>query len=413
DAAARGVRVRLLVDDMTLDDKDALFERLDAHANIEVRRFNPFRTSRPSLPSKVAQFLVEGPRLNRRMHNKSFIVDNRAAVIGGRNIGNEYFGAGTEVPFKDLDVIAIGHAVGDISAQFDLYWNSASAYPAALIVPAGEADVPAMRARFKDARDDPVSVTYLRAVADTPLVQDLLERRLPFEWADAVVVRDDPSKTLDSAPERGSLALAQMLDVAGPPVASFDLISPYFVPGEKGTQALEQLARRGVRVRVLTNSLAGTDVAVVHSGYAKRRCALARAGVTLYELKPSVADLAGNKRKAASDSSAARLHAKTFALDRDRVFVGSFNFDLRSALLNTELGLIIHSPPLAERLSRTFDGLVVENSYEVRPVAGEPCIEWVERTAGTETVYATEPHTSGWSRFWLSVFMALPIDWML
>jgi putative cardiolipin synthase len=230
------------------------------------------------------------------------------------------------------------------------------------------------------------------------------------------VVRDDPAKTLDPTPERGMLALAQVFDATGPPARSFDLISPYFVPGEKGTAAIASVARRGVRVRVLTNSLAGTDVAVVHSGYAKRRCELARAGVQLYELKPTIATASLKGAHVAGSpagSSRASLHAKTFALDEDRIFVGSFNFDPRSALLNTEMGLVIHSPTLARRLAATFDGAIVQNAYAVRARGDGECIEWVETTAGGEKVLETEPDTSALRRFWLALLMALPIDWLL
>jgi putative cardiolipin synthase len=410
DAAVRGVRVRLLIDDQNTKGLDDLLADLAATPNLELRLYNPFVQRR----GRFVGYLYDFSRLNRRMHNKSFIVDDRVAVVGGRNIGNEYFGAGDEVPFKDLDVIAIGKAQGAVSDQFDLYWNSASAYPSSrVLAPARDPDAAALDARFAAARADPVSTKYLEAVRDTPLVSDLVAQRLALEWVDAVVVRDDPAKTLAPDPGRDMLALAQIFDVTGPPRTSFDLISPYFVPAEKGTQALADLVHRGVRVRVLTNSLGATDVAVVHSGYAKRRCELARAGVQLYEMKPQVQDAETRRHKASTDSSAASLHAKTFALDDQQIFIGSFNFDPRSALLNTELGLVLKSPVLAGRLDETFRDVVPPNAYEVRARSDGACIEWIERTSAGEVRYEDEPHTGALKRAWLEFLTWLPIDWML
>jgi len=401
--------VRFLLYDQSTRGMDGLLSALSAVPNVEVRLYNPFANR----AVRSLGYLGDFDRLNRRMHNKAFIVDNQAAIVGGRNIGNEYFGAGGEVPFMDLDVVALGRAVPEISAQFDLYWNSASAYPIASVVapPATPED---LDARFAAVRADPVSIRYLDAVRDTPLVADLLARSLPLEWVDAVVVRDDPAKTLDPSPERGMLALAQIFDVTGPPQHSFDLISPYFVPGTRGTSVLADIARRGVEVRVLTNSYASNDVAIVHSGYAKRRCALAGAGIRLYELKPEkAAPPPRDDAEHASGSSKASLHAKTFSVDREYVFVGSFNFDLRSGLLNTELGLVLHSPALAQRLAKTLDDFLSAGAYEVRHAAGEGCVEWVEHTAAGEVRMEDEPNTSAWNRFWLDIFMTLPIDWML
>ena len=408
DAALRGVRVRLLVDDQNTQGLDDLLAALDATPNLELRLYNPFALRR----GRVFGYAYDFSRLNRRMHNKSFTVDGRVTVVGGRNIGNEYFGAGTEVPFKDLDVIAVGAAVRGVSDEFDLYWNSASAYPAARVLfptrpaPAAQA---LLEQRFAEARDAPASAKYLEAVRDTPLVHDLVERRMPFEWVDAVVVRDDPAKTLAPDPSRDMLALAQVFDVTGPPKRTFDLISPYFVPGAKGAELIEAVARRGVRVRVLTNSFGATDVAVVHSGYVKRRCGLARAGVQLYELKPTVQERA----KVRSDSSAASLHAKTFAVDRERIFVGSFNFDLRSALLNTEMGLVLKSEVLAGRLAAAFDDVIAANSYQVRAHEGGDCVEWIEPTASGPVTHEDEPGTNAIKRAWLGFLSLLPIDWML
>ncbi len=409
DAAKRGVRVRLLIDDQNTAGEDDILAALGTRPNFEVRIYNPFaqRTGR------VMNYLYDFERVNRRMHNKSFTVDNQVTIVGGRNIGNEYFGAGEEVPFKDLDVIAMGPAVRAVSREFDTYWNSASAYPAPAVVGAPPPQPEAfIEGRLAAARSDPESRAYVEAVRGTPLVAALLEQRLDVDWAEADLVSDDPAKTLDTTARRDVLMLSELLAGGARPHASFDVISPYFVPREKGTEVMEALVRDGVRVRVLTNSLAGTDVGVVHSGYSKWRCRLARSGVKLYELKPTVEDEETRERHK-TGSSAARLHAKTFQADDRVVFAGSFNFDPRSALLNTEMGLVIHSPDLAHRLSRTFDDEVFHNAYEVRVRDGDSCVEWIEHTAAGDVVYDTEPHTGWLRRTWVDFLTLLPIDWLL
>jgi len=409
-AARRGVRVRLLLDDQNTAGIEALLAPLTAQPNLELRLYNPFATRGGG---RMLGFVTEFGRLNRRMHNKSFIADNQVAVMGGRNVGNEYFGAGEEIPFRDLDVVAIGAAVRDVSAQFDLFWNSASAYPAERLVGAAdEASREALARRLAGALADPVSRSYLDAVRATALVADIVARRVAWEWADARLVNDDPAKTLDPEAGKEVLLLGQLMDGTQRPKASLDMISPYFVPGERGTEFLEGLAASGVRIRVLTNSLASSEAAVVHSGYAKRRCRLARAGVRLYEFRPE-GGAADKERHDAAGSSSARLHAKTFAADGKRIFVGSFNFDPRSALLNTEMGLVIASPLLAGRLAALFEREVPALAYEVRARPEGDCVEWIERTGGGEVRHDTEPG-AGWAkRAWLGFLSILPLDWML
>jgi putative cardiolipin synthase len=408
-AAERGVRVRLLLDDINTAGLDETIAVLDAHPNIEVRLYNPIVLRH----ARGLNFITDFARLNRRMHNKSFTVDNQVAIVGGRNIANEYLGAGDEIAFADLDVIAIGPVVRDVSKAFDLYWNSASAYPAGGIVaaPAAEASE-RLKARFAEARADPDSRIYLDAVRDTPLLRQLLASEVPFEWTTAVVVRDEPAKTLDTTGRTDLLLLTALLATMGSVESSFDLISPYFVPGDQGTAALVALARRGVKVRVLTNSLSATDVGAVHAGYAKRRVELLGAGVTLYELKRTAAkdDPAAKRRFGISSTSS--LHAKTFAADGKRIFVGSFNFDQRSALLNTEMGLVIDSPVLARRLGAEFDTTIPQLAYEVRLTSGGR-LEWIDRVGSVTTRYETEPQTSGTQRAWVEFLSVLPIEWLL
>ena len=409
-AAQRGVRVRLLLDDNNTKGLDPTIAALDAHPNLEVRLYNPV-TNRDA---RALNFLTDFARVNRRMHNKSFTVDNRLSVVGGRNVGNEYFGAGGGVVFADLDVLVVGAAVPEISKEFDTYWNSPSAYPAAGFVGAPAPDgTAALAARFAATRADPEAVTYLEAVRATPIVRDIVDRNVAFEWTTARLVYDDPAKTLDTTGRTDVLLFPELVRTIGRPETSLDLVSPYFVPGDGGTEALVAAARRGVKVRILTNSLASSDVSAVHAGYAKRRHDLLRAGVQLYELKPTAQREARGTSGGFGSSASSGLHAKTFAVDRSRIFVGSFNFDQRSALLNTEMGLVIDSPRLALRLAEFFDTGVPAVAYEVRLKPDGRSLEWIERTAEGEVRFDTEPGTSFFKRSGVGMMSILPIEWLL
>jgi len=410
-AAGRGVRVRLLLDDGGTTGIDATLAALDAHPNIEVRLYNPF----PHRGSRALGYLSDFARLNKRMHNKSFTADNQVSVVGGRNIANEYFGAGSGIGFADLDVLVVGPVVQQVSTEFDLYWNSASAYAAAEFVgmPASDA-VPRLQASFAATHADPLSVGYLQAVRETSLLADLQNQRLAFEWTTAQVLYDAPAKTLDRSQRTDVLLFPALMQRLGKPEKSFDIVSPYFVPGDEGTVLLAELARRGVQVRVLTNSLASSDESVVHAGYMKRRRDLLLAGVRLYELKPTANQEALHLKGRFGAGKVSGLHAKTYAVDGERIFVGSFNFDLRSARLNTEMGVVIDSPVFARQLSAVFDEDLSQVAYEVRLAPQGDGLVWIEQTAsGEEKRYDIDPET-GWSkRFGVGFLSALPIDWLL
>src|SRR6266850_1170698 len=373
-AAERGVRVRLLLDDNNTRGMDQALAALDAHPNIEVRLFNPYA----SRGFRLGELVTDFSRLNRRMHNKSFTADNQATIVGGRNVGDEYFGAESAVEFSDLDVLAVGAVVPEVSASFDAYWNSRSAYPVAALIPAAAPQAAELvRAAWAKLNESAQAARY---------------------------VSDDPSKIVNP-PERSDLHLLPRLVAAlGAPDAELDLVSPYFVPTADGTAALRALAGRGVKVRVLTNSLAATDVAPVHAGYAKYRERLLRGGVRLYELKPT-ARPERDDRPGGSDAS---LHAKTFAIDRSRIFVGSFNFDPRSARLNTEMGVVVESPRLAARLSSALDRGLPRDAYEVR-LAPNGSLEWVDG----DSRYGSEPGAGFFKRLWIGFLSVLPIEWLL
>jgi putative cardiolipin synthase len=410
-AAERGVRVRLLLDDSTTSGLDPTLAALDAHPNIELRLYNPF----PYRGSRALGYMSEFGRLNRRMHNKSFTADNQVTVVGGRNIANEYFGAGGGIGFADIDVLAVGPVVHEVSKEFDIYWNSASAYPAAPFVGTpGPDGTAALQARFAATHTDAVAVDYLKAVRQAALVDELLERRLALEWTTTQVMYDDPAKTLDTAERTDVLLLPELMKRLGRPTKSFEIVSPYFVPGDEGTAMLSELARHGVKVRILTNSLASSDESVVHAGYMKRRRDLLLAGVELYELKPSANEQSLQVQGRFGAGKVAGLHAKSYAVDRARIFVGSFNFDQRSARLNTEMGLVIDSPLLAQQLSSLFDAEMPEIAYEVRLAPQGDGLVWIERTAsGEEKRYDTDPETDAFLRWRVGFMSVLPIDWLL
>jgi putative cardiolipin synthase len=406
-AAQRGVRVRLLLDDInTTDSIDRILAMLMHQPNIELRLYNPFA----SRGSKISGFMTDFSRLNRRMHNKSFTVDNVVTVVGGRNIADEYYEAAQEEGMVDLDVIAIGAAVPAVSAQFDLYWNSASAYPATSIlsgVTAASAKDVEQRAQAVQA--SPEAAEFAAAIRNTQEVKDLLEGKLNLEWASAHLINDDPAKTLDPKSD-DALLLPHLLAAFGNPSSSLDLVSPYFVPGDKGTETLASLAQRGVAVRILTNSLAATDVSSVHSGYAKHREPLLKAGVQIYELKPDdTRDTKSAKQIGASGAKSA-LHAKTFAADGRVAFVGSFNLDPRSARLNTEMGLVIDSPVLAARIDTALQKVFPDVAYRLT-LNQKGDIQWEDGATGK--TYTADPKTSWFRRMMVHIQSWLPIESML
>jgi putative cardiolipin synthase len=418
-AARRGVRVRLLLDDNGTHGLDDAIATLDGHANIEVRLFNPFVNRKMRFLGYVTDF----NRLNRRMHNKSFTADNHATIVGGRNVGDEYFGAGEGMVFADLDVLAFGRVVADVSDAFDQYWNSDSAYPAELIVGKAAPDgVEKLQAKFAVVRAAPEAVEYLEALVHTRLAEQLRADELPLDWAVTRLVYDDPAKAAGKA-ERSELLWSRMTEAVGTPQRELDIISPYFVPGKRGTEALSAMAEQGIALRILTNSLAATDVGAVHAGYAKRRAPLLRGGVKIYELKPDAGavEVTADKRKrdkkgtggSSGGSSDASLHAKTFAVDRERVFVGSFNFDPRSVNLNTEMGVVIDNPKLADAVSSTLDRDLGRSAYEVRLAPDGHGLEWLERTPQGEERYTSEPKTGFFKRLGVGFMSILPIEWML
>jgi cardiolipin synthase C len=419
-AADRGIRVRMLLDDIGLEHEDHMLDALNAHPNIQVRLFNPFRTRNPSMPSKIAQFVLEGRRLNRRMHNKSFIVDNVAAVLGGRNIGNGYFDARNDTNFRDLDVVAIGSVVAEASRAFDEYWNSDAAYPVTAFRNTRDTQADLVRVRATLARDARVFAQsdYAQASLEELPNGATADRRGEWFWGAGILLADDPDK-IDASGDLSALRIGPKLKLVTDEAKSeVLLISPYFVPGEHGTSYLTELAQRGVAVKVLTNSLASTDEPAAHAGYSRYRNALLSDGVQLYELRPA----AGEKQSATArgTSSGVSLHAKAFVVDRRYVFVGSMNMDPRSKLLNTEMGVMVDCPGLAQAVVQFFDTAASPaNAFhvELQPTAnhlsGRTHVVWLSEKDGATVTYDHEPDATRARRLEVALLRLLPIEGLL
>lgn len=409
-AAERGVRVRLLLDDNGIVGLDGDLAALDALPNVEVRLFNPFILRNPKWLGYAFDFV----RLNRRMHNKALTADGALGIVGGRNIGDIYFGMGEGAHYIDTDVLVAGEVVTAVGTEFDRYWASGSAHPVERILDAAPEDALAvLAADAAAAANTSEGLVYIERLRHANIVDALRSGSVAFEWTTATLVSDDPAKGLGRAEFR-DLLFPQLLELLARPDHSVDLVSSYFIPGRQFTEALANLSRSGKRVRILTNSLAATDVTIVHSAYVKYRLALLRGDVELYELKPGfAADDESRPPDGVGGSSRASLHSKTMAVDEQRIFIGSFNFDPRSVRLNTEMGVLVESPRIAAGLARSFTTAFPAMSY--RPGLNEDgSIWWDETTARGETIrHPEEPGVTLLSRIVFSILELLPIEWLL
>jgi len=407
EAAQRGVRVRLLVDDLYTANTDQLLLALSATPNIEVRLFNPFCCGRDKLSSRFIASAFDLKRLNHRMHNKLFIADGVMAVAGGRNIADEYFTLNTSQNFIDMDALVVGKVLGPLENIFDDYWNSEEVYPIASIVQSGTGHT-AMSNEFDAwvgmAGPPPkVVLPPTDVLGYGPIGEELDAGRIGLLWGMATAVADPPNKlrsmTADQALATSvtqrfwtRLLLAQREVV---------LTSPYLVPGMRGMEAFESLRDRHVSVTLLTNSLAANDEPLVHSGYSRYRERLLRAGIDLYELSP--ARTMRGKRLGLFGNSLGRLHAKTAVIDRREVFIGSVNLDPRSATQNTELGIAIESPQLAREMLRIINISKLENAYRLRFGPSGHAIEWLTIDDDKEMVLHAEPESSWLQRLYTDV----------
>lgn len=410
-AADRSVRVRLLIDDMDMENRDSSLLAMDNHPNIEIRIFNPFNRGMSRLPQFVSGFGT----ITRRMHNKSFTADNTASILGGRNIGNEYFDANPTLEFADLDVLAVGDVVKEVSSSFDLYWNSQLAYPVTTLIEASLNDEKALALRKelyvflkKHENSD-----YAQALRTSVLAKNIREQKINFISGDAAIVVDHPDKITRSR-DATELHLVSQLEPYFENIQNeLIIISPYFVPGDEGVEFYRQLINKGVRVRILTNSLSSNDVSVVHAGYAKYRIALLKSGVELYEINKKLTRIQRKGKKGSGGLSKASLHAKAFILDREKVFIGSLNLDPRSFYENTEIGLIINSTEIATAMAETITQDMTQFAFRLKLYTDEEGFEeirWHGYENGKPITFDDEPYTSFWRRLGVGIMGLLPIE---
>jgi len=412
EAADRGVRVRMLIDDMYGEEAGDVWKTLDAHPNIQVRLFNPFIRG----SSKNLQWLTRFRELNHRMHNKSFTVDNQVTIVGGRNIGDEYFDATPELAFADLDLLAIGPVVPDVSESFDHYWNSDFAFPATTL--SGEAapgQLDELAGRLNTFRSSESAAGYIDALENSDLAAAFRNGEAVFEWAETKVVSDSADKLTRKEDWQDELLITQLWPFMQKAERELIIISPYFVPGKDGAKALSDLSRQGVTVRILTNSLASNDVAAVHSGYARYRVQLLKSGVILYELDEQITQEIGDKFTWLPGLSKSSLHAKAMVIDRQAIFVGSMNLDLRSLALNNEIGILAYNQDLAERSAEGFDEAIGKAAFtlQLREKNGDTSIRWHLKKNGQEIVYDEDPYVGFWTKLGVWFVGLLPVEWLL
>ena len=383
-AADRGVHVRVLVDDLHTAGEDRRFMHLGEHANIEVRVFNPFPGGRSATWSRILTSMSELRRINHRMHNKLFVADNALAITGGRNIGDEYFTRDHRSNFIDIDVVAAGPIVPQLSASFDAFWNSKYAYPiSSLASPVQPEETPATSKESVSEGD----ASWLESEIDA--------RMLKLSWVPATVLFDRPAKIASDNPEEEVTIANNIAALMRSAQQEVIVISPYFVPGEEGVALMRELTERGVRIRILTNSLASTDSPLVHNGYSHYRVALLKMGVELREVRPRL----GQKRPRFHPfrSSNASLHAKALVIDQKLVFIGSLNMDARSRRINSELGLVMRSPDIARQVTSLLDDLSAGGSYKLS-LGRHDRIVWTSGEGEAERVWRSDPETTLWQR---------------
>jgi putative cardiolipin synthase len=416
-AADRGVRIRVLVDDGDTVPGDDQIAALDAHPSIEVRIFNPFAYRGHLRAIRALEFLFNAGRLDYRMHNKLLVVDNSVALVGGRNIGNQYFQMDPRSQFADDDVFSAGPIAAQLSATFDEYWNSGLAIPIkALGNSARTGDLAQHRTAGRRSREmqplESGGPDYVALIAAGEPYAGMVSGRLPLIWAPAVVVCDSPHKQkVVSGAAAGRLMERAVAEAARGVKSELLMVTPYFIPSADEMQVLTDLRAHQVKVRVLTNSLQSAPGLVAQSGYMKFRFSLLNEGVELHEARALLGNAHGSgQTKRISSYGTYALHAKIFVFDRRQVFMGSMNFDQRSKRLNTEIGLIIDSPDLAQQTALRFEGMVQpENAYSVQ-LRDQRHLVWETQEGGKTVRYDREPARGEGQRLQVGFLSFLPLD---
>ncbi len=407
-AGDRGVSVRIILDDFSIGDRNEQMLAVDSHPNIQIRIYNPFVNR--SAVGKWLNFAFDFERLNRRMHNKTYTVDGVAAIVGGRNIGDEYFDQNEHLNFKDLDLFTVGPVVAEVSQSFEEYWDSPWAIPIGQLVTPdpGQGDKSHLEMLLDNNRTE-LSQISLPGEADSPeshfnqAVKELIR-------APATFIYDHPGGEDNEAYAEGPKRVAgHLLQLAENSASEILIESAYFVLDEPAFELAERLRNRGVRIRALTNSMASNDVLPNHASYAMVREKMLTHGIELYELKPDAPSCLQTVGQSAScdEDSFLGLHAKAAVFDRKTIYVGSCNLNLRSAYLNTEVGMFVDSSILAETLISQIElDTKLENSWQ--PKLKDNQVIWVTEINGREKTSMHEPQTSFLERFKEGVLSLVP-----
>jgi len=400
-AAERGVRVRILVDDLNTAGEDRRLMHLGQHPNIEVRVFNPFPGGRLALWTRFLASASDIPRINHRMHNKLFVADNALAITGGRNIGDGYFTRDKSSNFIDLDVVAAGAIVPQLSASFDAFWNSRYAYPIASVA----APVPAeSEPKWLDDTVAAEGADFLGREIDTGFLE--------LSWVPASVLADRPAKIASEAsPEEEETIANDISALMRSAQKEVIVISPYFVPGKDGIALLRGLVRRGVHIRVLTNSLASTDAPLAHIGYSRYRVELLHLGIELSEVRPKLG--VSRVRFHPFRSAAASLHAKAIVIDEKTVFIGSMNMDYRSARTNSELGIVLRSADIAHQVISLLDDISADGSYRLELEDHTNRIEWLSGSGPDLRIWHRDPEATRLQRLTVDLLAPFAPDEVL
>ncbi len=418
-AADRGVHVRMLLDDVGGSASDEILLAMGSHTNLEVRLFNPVSNRF----FRKLSLLFDFERFNRRMHNKSFTADRLVTIVGGRNIADQYFATGNERLFADLDVLAAGPAARDVSEMFDRYWESSSSIPIHTLAKKTVREEPSTQT-YSQLAMEVAAITHsteFAYLAGNEVAAEIRRYEPALVWGSTRLVADLPEKVTTDPEDTSTHLLPGLRPVVDGTQHEVFIVSPYFVPGKKGMDFFYALRARGIRVVVISNSLAANDVVAVHAGYRRYRKALVRAGVELWEIKPDIqirttsrAAKAGTQKSDKPPRSA--LHAKTFVFDRETLFVGSLNLDPRSASINTEMGLLVAVPQLARPAVDSFEKTLVQDAYRLEYIPGPgPCKEcgkiiWVSQENGREVRYTHEPNASFGRRLQVCLLSLLPME---
>lgn len=411
-AADRGVHVRILVDDINLSGRDSKLKLLSQHENIELRIFNPF-VNRDWL--RNVELVINLDRAGRRMHNKVFIIDNSAAIIGGRNIGDEYFDDRNNLNFVDLDLLTVGPIVKDISTSFNEYWNSPWAQPIEKLSKTTivKKQITTFRSKLRDKWHRAKNTQHFEAMQQSDFTKKIINKKIPFVWAEAKLYYDQPEKLASTTATDTSERFApQVMPFFQQAKKEILIASPYFVPGVTGLNWLINKKQQGTDIKILTNSLSATDVIAVHAGYKRYRSLLIKQKINIFELKSSAHGLFLKTKRIITGESKTSLHAKYMSIDEQFVFIGSANIDPRSNALNTEIGIMVNSKELALQTAALFTRATsLDNSYQVSINKGS--LMWKTKTNGQVTSFTREPNVSTLRKVANFILGLLPIESLL